>query len=300
MKIALVFINSGGRVRAGWRMAIYCLLTGGIDFPVLSGYRALHPARGSETDRILSVVPAYALVILAALLAAFLMLRFLDRCPFAALGFPLHRRVWVELSVGIVMGFAMVSCVFLIEWIAGRVDIRTAEGALRAAPRFLASYAVVFIFAGAFEEIAIRGYVFQAMIQGLGKAPAVCISSLLFGLLHAANPNASVFGVVNTVLAGVWLSVAYIKTRSLWLPVSLHASWNFALGYIYGFPVSGVGLSHPLLSLSDHGPAWLTGGSYGPEAGAVTTLVLVLATVCLWKSRVVYPSEKSPALWHTD
>jgi hypothetical protein len=90
----------------------------------------------------------------------------------------------------------------------------------------------------------------------------------------------------NTALAGIWLAAAYLRTRSLWLPLGVHWSWNWALGWFFGLPISGIQLvSNPLLQGQDKGPKWLTGGSYGIEGGVACTIALVLFTVFLWKTR---------------
>ena len=156
---------------------------------------------------------------------------------------------------------------------------------------------VFFALAAAFEETLLRGYAFQALIQGMGKAGAVCVTSILFGLFHLTNPNAGVLAVVNSILAGVWLSIAYLKTRSLWLPTSLHMSWNLTQGFIFGFPVSGMPISESFVRLTQHGEEWATGGNYGPEGGILSSFILILATVYLLRSKKIRSSKKAQALW---
>jgi membrane protease YdiL (CAAX protease family) len=300
METSHIFVNRRSGLRAGWRILLYIALTVVCSFAVLSLYSTVVTRiAGAAAVSSAGPIPQYVLLSATALIAAFLMLRFLDRRPSAALGFAFHGRVWLEVGQGIFQGFVMVSSLFLVEWGAGWVGASRAGLSAPAGLRFFVYYVVLFALAGTFEEIATRGYAFQALVQGTGKTPAVCISSLIFGLGHAANPHASAFGILNTMLAGVWLSVAYLKTRSLWMPTSLHLTWNLTLGFVYGFPISGVPLPQSVVRLSEHGPAWLTGGDYGPEAGAVTSLVLILATVYLWRSDRVRPAQAAIALWHT-
>lgn len=297
MEVSYLFINKQRELRAGWRLLLYLALTGILVFAVVATYNAAATRLfGRSSGR---EILGLALLCAAALFTAFLMLRFVDKRPFAAIGFALHRRVWIEIGQGFFQGFALVSLVFLVEWGGGWVGV--SQPALRVLEVFrsLGYYIVLFALAGAFEEIAARGYAFQALVQGTGKTVAVCISSLIFGLGHAGNAHANAFSIINTIFAGMWLSVAYLKTRSLWLPTSLHMTWNLALGFVYGFPVSGAPLPQSIVRLSERGPVWLTGGNYGPEAGAVTTLVLILATVYIWRSDNVRPSESATALWHT-
>lgn len=94
---------------------------------------------------------------------------------------------------------------------------------------------------------------------------------------------------VNTALAGVWLAVAYLRTRSLWFPLGIHWAWNWALGSVFGLPVSGITeiAPHPLLQGTDLGPAWLTGGSYGIEGGLACTITLIVSAIFIWRTRLV-------------
>jgi hypothetical protein len=151
-----------------------------------------------------------------------------------------------------------------------------------------------FVIAGATEELIFRGFPFQALVHNLGGAKAVAITSLLFGLAHIANPSASAFSTINTILAGIWLGIAYLMTRSLWLATALHWSWNFAMAFIFGLPVSGFTTLGGLAWLRGDsvGPIWLSGGTYGPEAGAATTVALILSTMAIWKSGLFTASEE--------
>jgi len=108
----------------------------------------------------------------------------------------------------------------------------------------------------------------------------------------------------NTALAGIWLAAAYLRTRSLWLPLGVHWSWNWALGWFFGLPISGINLvSNPLLQGQDSGPKWLTGGTYGIEGGVACTISLAIVTFFLWRTSLVsatpellkMTSEENPA-----
>ena len=76
----------------------------------------------------------------------------------------------------------------------------------------LAAFAV----AAAFEEAAFRGYPFQVLVQAIGPIAATLLASGAFAAAHIGNPNASALGLLNIFLAGVLLSAAYLRTRSLW------------------------------------------------------------------------------------
>jgi hypothetical protein len=119
------------------------------------------------------------------------------------------------------------------------------------------------------------------MIEGIGGWLSVGLSSLVFGAVHAFNPHASAVGVLNTVLAGVLLSLAFLMTRALWFPIGLHFAWNWILA-LMGLPVSGLVLMEmPWRAVSDGNRLWLHGGEYGPEGGFITTAALSLGIVYL-------------------
>jgi hypothetical protein len=213
------------------------------------------------------------------------------------LGFSFHDRVWVELRQGIMQSALLISVIFLLEWTAGSTHATWSGLPPPSLIRFGVHYTLLFTFAAAFEEALVRGYAFQILIQGTGKGMAVVLSSLVFGAAHLFNPDVSFLSFADTVLAGIWLSSAYLKTRSLWLPTSLHMTWNLSQGFVFGFPVSGVAVPHSILHISSGGKTWITGGSYGPESGIVAIFVLVPAIVYLLYSKRVRPSPKAQALW---
>ncbi len=114
--------------------------------------------------------------------------------------------------------------------------------------------------------------------------------AVFFALGHWGNPGmqgaTKVWASLNIGLAAIMLGLAYLKTRSLALPIGLHLGWNWAQGTLLGFGVSGnaeVGFLRPVF----HGqPEWLTGGAFGLEASLPAILVLVAFILYLsrWKT----------------
>jgi len=138
------------------------------------------------------------------------------------------------------------------------------------------------IAAGTIEEIVFRGVVFRLVEEWGGTWTALAISSLLFGGIHLLNPHATALGAIGVVFeGGVLLAAAYVLTRRLWLPIGIHAGWNFAEGGIFGVPTSGAPTTG-IVRGEIVGPGWLSGGVFGPEASIVAVLVcVVLGTVLL-------------------
>jgi hypothetical protein len=69
-------------------------------------------------------------------------------------------------------------------------------------------------------------------------------------------------------------------TRSLWLPMGIHAAWNFAQGEIFDIPVSGIS-PHGLLIARLSGSPLLTGNGFGLEASPIAISVATAAGVWL-------------------
>jgi hypothetical protein len=118
------------------------------------------------------------------------------------------------------------------------------------------------------------------------------VSSAFFGLAHLGNAHDTWISTVNTMLIGIPLSIAYLRTRSLWVPLGMHFIWNYVQGFVFGLPLSGLRLSTSLLKAQVHGAAWLTGSDYGPEGGLLCTVAVVGAGIFLFFSARIRMSER--------
>ena len=153
------------------------------------------------------------------------------------------------------------------------------------------------IMPGFMEELFFRGILFRWIEEMLGSWMALAITSVLFGFAHAMNPNATLFSSTAIAIeAGILLGGAYMLTRNLWLPIGLHAAWNFTQGYLFGIPVSGIA-EGGLVTSRLAGPELVTGGGFGLEA-SVIAFVLATATgvlmviLAMRRGRIVMPPIK--------
>jgi hypothetical protein len=146
------------------------------------------------------------------------------------------------------------------------------------------------------EELIFRGYPFQRLVESLGPAGAVAVSSACFGLAHLGNSHHTWISTINTMLVGIPLSIAYLRTRSLWMPVGMHFTWNYVQGFVFGLPVSGFAFPTTLLNAQVHGGDWLTGSAYGPEGGLLCTIVALGAGIFLFLSPRIRISERMKEL----
>lgn len=232
----------------------------------------------------------YALMCAALLLESSFFLRTIDQRSFQALGLWFYSGWGRELSRGVGLGAGLMVLI-----VAILVAMREAgySGLTNDGTRALFGILItagVMLLAAVFEEVAFRGYAFQRMVDAVGPIVAVPVFSALFSALHLSNPSATPLSTANTTLAGVLFSLAYLKTRALWLPIGLHWAWNFTMGPILSLPVSGIRFGPTLLRSQLTGANWLTGGAYGPEGGAITTVVCVAAIFWLARTRRFVPS----------
>lgn len=237
----------------------------------------------------------------AALLSVWLAGRFMDRRPFKDFGFHFDGGWCLDLFFGLLLGAALMTGIFLVELALGWVTVTGSFRPVSGMPFTLAILLplAAFVLVGIYEELFSRGYQLRNMAEGLnypglGPRGAVLaawgLSSLLFGVLHALNPNAGVVSTLNITLAGLMLGAGYVLTGELAVPIGLHIAWNFFQGSVFGFPVSG--LSPPggtFLVTEQAGPGVWTGGLFGPEGGLLVTVAtlagILLTALWVWLRR---------------
>lgn len=280
--IRWVFLNEDQhRLRTGWR-----LLAFGVVFLIIS--RAIttlafavlgRPGRETLEWWLLRG----GIVVTAVTMAVWISRRWIDRRPLSALGLRWSRTAWMDVGVGIGISLVMAATVVGVLAVPGWVDVEVTAGdgglgpsLVRLIPWLLAVGAAV----AWSEELALRGYLLQNLEQGIGLVWAVVVSCALYGLLHMSNPNATVLSGVLIAALGYLRVLGWLRTGQLWLSMGMHAGWNFAQGPLLGVSVSGMG-TEGVLRTTLSGPAWLSGGSFGPEAGVAVIPALLVGMACM-------------------
>jgi hypothetical protein len=220
------------------------------------------------------------------------MSRLFENKPLAAVGLAFHPRWVTESCFGLGVGAVMIVSVGGAEALLGLARFFQSPFPAKAELIYGSGLAMVLLTAAINEELVFRGYPFQRLVDSFGPAGAVMVSSALFGMAHLGNPHHTLISTANTMLVGIPLSIAYLRTRSLWMPVGIHFIWNYAQGFLFGLPVSGFSFPTTLLIAQVHGGAWLTGSGYGPEGGLLCTLVVVGAGIFLFLSPHIRMSER--------
>lgn len=315
--LSIFWNNDEKRLRAFWRLGLHTVLffllnsVVAIVFfflfaivDVISGTR-IEDVIASGTAGSLSNLPLIAALIVPAssligtVLATFLTGRWVDRRRFTDFGLHFSREWWQDLCFGLALGALLMVFVFLLGWLTDSIRV-TGFFVSRAASRaFLPVFVYVlikYLFVGIYEEMISRGYHLINLAEGfnlpiIGRKGALILawvlSSVVFGVLHALNPNASLISTINIILAGLLFGLAMVLTGELAIPIGLHITWNFFQGAVFGFPVSGTGNAATAIATEMTGPAWFTGGAFGPEAGMLGLVAMFLGGVLivLWIRR---------------
>lgn len=287
------FLLDDGRLRSGWRFAIAAVLV--ILINVVAGVIAY--AVAGKHVQLMEVIYRPLLVVLQ-LGGFYLLTRLFDQPTQSVWQYNgLGRNRWLqETLLGALLGFVLVGLAVVaiaLFFHLNVVSLRITSKTVRLA---VGVFGVILAAAMA-EELAFRGYPFQRLVEGIGPIGAIVFLSALFGAVHLQNPHVSdnrfvqIAAFSNTLLIGIVLALAYLKTRALWFPWGLHFAWNAALGLFFGLPVSGTTDFSVVVRSRAVGPEWLLGGAYGIEGGFIGTLVILLGLLY-----VVYFVKPAPPL----
>jgi uncharacterized protein len=282
-----IFFDSAGRPRSGWRVAIFIVaflaaatVTTTVVFVSLSLGSVLVPGAGG----VLGFLANGIAFLVPALTIGWLCGKYLDRVPFRALGAWFTKGWFSHLIGGLAVGAATLALAVAIAMIFGGLKFELNSPGWNAVSKSLAWSFFIFAVGAAWEEVVFRGYILQTLNRSGLAWLGIAMTSLFFAVIHIGNPNATAISTIDTMVAGVWFGVAYLKTRDLWFVWGMHLIWNWMLGSVFGIEVSGITdfASGALLKEIDAGPTWLTGSNYGIEGGIASTFALIMSTVVIY------------------
>ena len=217
-----------------------------------------------------STITAFA----AAAVANAVVVRIYERGRLADVGLGWNPLSGREFLLGTAAGLIAAAGVCLVPVVAQMARFeRTSAGVEHPWASF--AFGGLALFFGAMgEELLFRGYAFQLLVRSVGPFATILPTSVIFGLMHAGNNDASVLGIVNTVAWGILFGYALWRTGALWLPIGLHFGWNVAL------PLLGTNLSGFTMGVTGYTLVWnvgvlWSGGGYGVEGSVLTTIIVV-------------------------
>ena len=274
LRATLFFIVSliTSQIFAGIGLVIVLLATG-FDLNALSNQEEISNA----VKGVNILLPLKIIEFLSVMLCVWLFFRFIDRKPLESIGLTL-KGYENDLRFGLALGAGMIAIGFLILFILGFLSVDGFSFPIISIMLYLALFIVVSFH----EEIMMRGYVLNNLMQSMNRYVALSISSVIFMSIHLLNPNVNFLSVINLFLAGIVLGIYYIHKPNLWLPIGMHLTWNFFQGPIFGFEVSGIE-TKSIIGQSIKGNEIITGGAFGFEGSIIATILIVTLILYLDK-----------------
>ncbi len=301
-----------GRMRAFWRIALhtgmFLILTTVLGTGMMILLLLFGPALGIDIQTIFTsgdvlqiaqepwvgtvIIPGATFM--SVILTTFLAGRIFDRRKFKDFGLQFSLRWWGDFGFGLALGAILMGAIFLIGLLTNSIRVTGFFQTPNENISFVSGMVqtlILFILVGIYEELLSRGYHLINLAEGfnlklLGKKwalfIAILISSAVFGILHLANPNASWVSALNISLAGMVFGLGMVLTGRLAIPMGMHITWNFFQSAVFGFSVSGLEPGVVIIATEPVGPAWLTGGLFGPEAGLLGVGAIILGGILIY------------------
>jgi hypothetical protein len=220
----------------------------------------------------------------AALGATAIMLRSIDRRGWSDVGLARDQARPRQILDGFAIGFGAIAltcgalvALHLLRFVPSDAGGGWGGGALRVT--------IVLLPAALAEEIICRGYLLTVIRDSVGTWAAVLLTSVMFGLLHLANPGATPESVAVVTLSGLMLGGIRVATGSLYAAWAAHFAWNWVMAVLVHASVSGLRFEAPGYRAEAVGPVWLSGGSWGPEGGLVAALGMISGLAYLYARR---------------
>jgi len=235
-----------------------------------------------------------AVIVMSGLLVAWA--RYVDRRPFADYGLSPGNRLLFGTVAGLAIGVTSVAIIFAVSLALGAINMTSVTTAFVDTAFML--FFVKMLLVAVWEETFFRGFLFTSLRDVFaskvdarrGTLGALIVSSLLFAAAHASTDHISVASFSILAMNGVVLCIPFLLTGNLGLSIGFHAAWNFAQTKIFGFAMSGNASEGSLVAIDRLGPAYWTGGDYGPEAGLAGLLGLSAALMLFLVVIRLFPS----------
>lgn len=300
-----MFKNKAGQFRAGWMilLAFILMFAGQILFTIPGFIVILFTQTVIEEGGMSIEIDAAndwiflltnGVGTLGGLVATLLVWRLINRQKFARIGLRWNGKDFI---FGLLLGAVSITIIFFILYALGHVTLLNSL----AAPQFSIFtflFLILFIIVGLFEEIFFRGYIISTMAsRNNNKWFMYIASAVIFSLIHGSNPNVTILGLINIAFVGLLFAYMFDVTKSLWLPIGYHITWNYFQGNVFGFAVSGLAPNGLYELELLEGNELLTGGSFGLEGGLIATILIGLGFVFTYLYGKKLNRQNEPTFW---
>lgn len=235
----------------------------------------------ANTNRTLMLALRKLMVCGTQIIIFFSWVKFVEKRPVNSVGFQ-TKNPFKRYITGFIIGLCTISTVTLILVLTGMITFQYNSLDYSYIIINLGIIALGWIIQSASEEIAIRGWLIPSLEENCTPVIAISITAIIFGVLHLFSAGVTVLSFINLILSGIFFACYAIVDGNILGVCGLHFAWNFALGNIYGLPVSGFADNgKKIFKTQQIGSNIFTGGDFGPEGGLVITLILLIAIALL-------------------
>lgn len=231
---------------------------------------------------------------LGGFIATLLIWRFINRETLASIGLSWRGK---DLAFGLFLGAMSITVIFCVLYMTGSITLLNPltepEFSI-----FTLLFLIMFILVGLLEEIFFRGYIISTMASRNNKKWVIyLVSAIIFSVVHGTNPNVTLLGLLNIALVGILFAYMFDVTKSLWLPIGYHITWNYFQGNVFGFAVSGLEPNGIYTIESQAGNELFTGGAFGLEGGLLATFVIILGFFITRLYGKAQSRQDAPTYW---
>ncbi|GAC1593880.1 MAG: CPBP family intramembrane metalloprotease [Candidatus Velthaea sp.] len=276
-----VFIGTDG-IRAGWRIVLFLAIFAAT-IAVLAGLGLVF-ARKALLEAPLTVkLPLQQLVsLLATAIATVVLARLERRSPWS---FGLRdSSAPLRFAIGLLVGIACLIAQIVVLTATGHQTIEPGRGEAALIALYGLAWFALFALVALFEETFFRGYLLATLARGIRFRPAAAALSIVFGAGHIGNPGEGIIGAIGAGAFGLVLSFALYRSGSLWLPIGIHAGWDWGESWLFGTANSGLHLPGTLFVSHPRGAPLISGGSVGPEGSVLIFGVLLVMVAVVMRT----------------
>lgn len=274
-----IFLNNKRQLRNIWWAAIFILVLALITVPFILL---------SQTYKWEITITHQAIIVFAASWIC----QFMRKQPLTELTGAINGQWFTNLINGSGIGAALMLVPALFLYLGGWMTLQTSS--LNIIP--LLSATGIFIAVAVAEELLFRGFLFQRLMAGFGIWVAQLVMAGYFLLIHLNNPGMTgsikLLASVNIFLASIMFGLAFIKTKSLAMPIGFHFMANWVQGTLLGFGVSGNEEISLLKPVFHNASQWLTGGNFGLEASVPGLICVIISIIFLYKWKLAINRKK--------
>ena len=190
------------------------------------------------------------------------------------------------LGIGFLLGFICNAICVFVAMVTGSVHIQFKEFN----PLILILF-IVFIFVqSSFEEVLVRGFVYQRIQKAYHKPVlSIVFGGLFFALIHIPN-GLNMIAFLSIAVVGIAYALCVYYLDSIWIAFAMHTAWNFTQNIIFGLPNSGIPSTYSIFKIvgaTKNGIAFNT--YFGVESSIIAIVVNALLALA-----VIYWGKKHP------